>query len=71
MFQNDTIVYPKESPWFATYNVGNKQLTNMKDTIVYKNDTIGLRTLVEANKVYMREVPNADHCQFGDQWILT
>jgi len=44
-FQNDTIVYPKESEWFGTYNVGNTEITAMKDTKVYKEDTVGLKTL--------------------------
>jgi len=66
-FQNDTIVYPKESEWFGTYNVGNKEITLMKDTKVYKEDTIGLKTLDEQGKMYLREVPNANHIQFGDK----
>ena len=37
MFQNDTIVYPKESAWFGTYDVG-KIFKSMKETLVYKDD---------------------------------
>jgi|TARA_B110000285_G_C14756191_1_gene437456 hypothetical protein len=42
----------------------------MKDTKVYKEDTIGLKTLDDQGKMYLREVPNADHIQFGDKQIL-
>ena len=44
-FQNDTVIYPKDSTWFGTYNVGNKNITHMRDTKVYKEDLIGLKTL--------------------------
>jgi len=69
-FQNDTVVYPKESEWFGSYDVGNTEITLMEDSIVYKEDTIGLKTLDEQNKLYLREVADADHCHFGHRTIL-
>jgi len=42
----------------------------MEDTEIYKNDTMGLRTVHENDRLYLREVPGADHLGFNDQWIL-
>ena len=42
----------------------------MNETVVYKNDTIGLKSMFEAGKVYMSEIYNRDHCQFDDTDIL-
>ena len=42
----------------------------MKDTIIYKNDTIGLKTLDESDRLYLRMVPGKNHLEFSDQWIL-
>jgi palmitoyl-protein thioesterase len=69
-FQNDSVIYPNESSWFGTYDVGQTVVTKMRDTLVYKNDTVGLKELDEQDKLYFRLVPNADHIQFGDKQIL-
>ena len=61
-FQNDTIIYPKETSQFGTINVGSKTVTPMEETEVYKNDTIGLKTMFEAGKVFLHEIYNRDHC---------
>jgi hypothetical protein len=42
----------------------------MKDTIIYKNDTIGLRTIDETDRLYLRTVPGKNHLEFSDKWIL-
>ena len=69
-FQNDTTLYPIDTSHFGTINVGSTDVVPMEETEVYKNDTIGLKTMFEAGKVYMREIYNRDHCQFSDLDIL-
>lgn len=71
-FQNDSVIYPNESVWFGVINVGPTEVvTKMHDTVVYKQNTIGLKELEEADKIYYRLVPGKDHIQFDDHWILT
>ena len=52
---SDTIVIPKQSPWFNFYNFtgdgSDSQVIDMKDTPGYKGDWIGLKTLNEAGKI--------------------
>ncbi|XP_038681442.1 palmitoyl-protein thioesterase 1-like isoform X2 [Tripterygium wilfordii] len=52
LFEQDTILIPKETSWFGYYPDGafNPVLT-VKETKLYKEDWIGLRTLDEAGKV--------------------
>ncbi|XP_038681452.1 palmitoyl-protein thioesterase 1-like isoform X6 [Tripterygium wilfordii] len=52
MFEQDTILIPKETSWFGYYPDGafNPVLT-VKETKLYKENWIGLRTLDEAGKV--------------------
>ena len=50
MFTGDTVVYPKESEWFWELQADGTIL-KVEDTDFYKNDNIGLKTLMEAGKV--------------------
>jgi palmitoyl-protein thioesterase len=50
MFQNDTMIYPKETAWFQEVNEKGK-LIDLEDSEIYKNDTFGLRTLDKENKI--------------------
>ena len=45
-FGADTIIYPKESTQFGSFDFDGK-LLKMQDTDLYKDDTIGLKTLHE------------------------
>lgn len=62
MFTEDTMVYPKESEWFWEFD-DNKNLLKVEDTDLYKNDEIGLKGLMEANKVDFVSI-KGDHLQF-------
>merc|ERR1719361_280854 len=64
MFEQDTMVYPKESEWFQTLDSSDKSLVALEDTDFYKNDLIGLKTLNEANKVQFVSI-DGDHLQFS------
>ena len=68
-FQNDTVVFTKESEHFQEMDE-DKQIVSFYETDLYKQDWIGLRTLFEAGKVYLRFIEDADHLQFGDEVIV-
>ena len=63
MFTQDTMVYPKESEWFWEFDE-NKNLLKVENTDLYKNDEIGLKVLMDANKVDFVSV-EGDHLQFS------
>ena len=64
MFEQDTMVYPKESEWFQTLDSSDKSVVALEDTDFYKNDLIGLKTLNEAKKVQFISI-DGDHLQFS------
>ena len=67
MFSQDSMVYPKESEWFQTFDA-DMNLLPLEDSDWYKNDTLGLKTLNEAGKVTFSEV-DGDHLQFSQSDI--
>ncbi|KAL7752038.1 hypothetical protein RI367_002567 [Sorochytrium milnesiophthora] len=64
MFEKDTMIVPKESAWFGTW-VDKGKLQPMRNTTLYTEDRIGLRTLDEQGKLAFLSYPT-DHLQFGD-----
>ena len=64
MFEQDSMVYPKESEWFQTLDSSDKSVVALEDTDFYKNDLIGLKTLNEAQKVQFISI-DGDHLQFS------
>jgi len=69
-FTNDTVVQPRETEWFGWYAPGqDKYILDVKDTPLYKNDLIGLKYLMDNNRVEF--IPcEGDHLQFTDQWFI-
>lgn len=63
MFNEDTVVYPKESEWFQSYDE-NMNLLPVEETDFYQNDYLGLKTLNEAGKITFSSV-DGDHLQFS------
>lgn len=63
MFNQDTVVYPKESEWFQTYD-DNMNLLPLEDSDFYKNDYLGLKALNEGSKITFSKV-EGDHLQFS------
>lgn len=52
MFENETVLVPKETSWFGFYQDGSsEQVLPPQQTKLYIEDWIGLRTLDEAGKV--------------------
>lgn len=66
----DTMVYPNDSEWFGYYEDGStSKMLSMNETAWYKNDTFGLRTLDEANKLTFYTT-DGDHLHFTDEFIM-
>uniref|UniRef100_A0A6N2N7F4 Palmitoyl-protein thioesterase 1 n=1 Tax=Salix viminalis TaxID=40686 RepID=A0A6N2N7F4_SALVM len=60
MFENDSILIPKETSWFGYYPDGAfKPIVPVKETKLYTEDWIGLRTLDEAGRVHFVNVSGA------------
>jgi len=69
MFDNDTVVVPKESEWFGYYEDGNLNVKlPMRKLPIYQEDWIGLKTLDNAGKIHFGTVPG-NHMQFTLEWF--
>ena len=62
-FAADTMILPGETAWFSFINV-NDEVINYKDTELYKQDFIGIKTLDEANKIHFVTLPG-NHLRFS------
>ncbi|EGR34056.1 protein kinase domain protein, partial [Ichthyophthirius multifiliis] len=69
MFSKDKIIDPKETSFFAFYAKDGKTLINMKDSILYKNDLIGLQQLDKEGKIEFVTI-NGDHLKFTKDDII-
>jgi len=69
-FDLDTVVVPRDSSWFAFYAPGStSDLIQMKNQPIYKEDWIGLKTLNEAGKLHLLDIPDSNHMQFTLEWF--
>ena len=67
MFNEDTVIFPKETAWFWQLQADGSVLP-VNQTAFYKDDLIGLRTLDEAGKVTYAAF-DGNHLQFTDEQI--
>jgi len=67
-FSNDTVLIPKETAWFEFYDKDDN-IVALKDSDFYNNDLIGLKYLVDQNRVDFLEF-EGDHLQFTEQDII-
>lgn len=69
-FEKDTMVVPIASEWFGFYNEGQSNtIYNMEDSVLYKNDTLGLQTLDKSGRLHKLSV-DGDHLKFTDEWFI-
>jgi len=69
MFENDTVVVPKESSWFSYYPDGSlNYIVPYNETMLYIQDRIGLKTLDDIGKLKFDSCPG-DHMQFTLEWF--
>lgn len=62
MFEDDSVLYPKETAWFQQLDTHGNVLP-LNGTDFYNNDFIGLKNLTESGKVQYVSLPG-DHLQF-------
>lgn len=68
IFEDDTVVVPKESGWFALRDPITSQIKYLKDLSIYREDRLGLKALDEAGKLYFRKLPGG-HLKLTNQFI--
>ncbi|KAL9287175.1 putative palmitoyl-protein hydrolase [Arabidopsis thaliana] len=72
MFQNDTILVPRETSWFGYYPDGASSSTPVlppQKTKLYTEDWIGLKTLDDAGKVRFISVPGG-HIEIAEEDLV-
>jgi len=70
LFDNDTMVEPKESQWFGFYHSGQSQTTEtLQESALYKEDKLGLKAMDEAGRLHFLHV-QGDHLQFSEDWFI-
>ncbi|KAJ6114478.1 hypothetical protein N7486_000256 [Penicillium sp. IBT 16267x] len=65
MFENDTVVVPKESAHFADVNSTDGSVTSLQKRRIYEEDWLGLKTLDQQDKLSFRTVPG-EHMHLSD-----
>ena len=68
LFENDTIIYPRESSQFGEIGENGK-IIPIFDTNLYKYDKIGLKSLHENGKLYLRTMPAKNHMEYTDKFF--
>lgn len=64
MFEDDTVMYPKESAWFAEVNGTSGKVTPLDERPIYTEDWLGLKELGEKGKLDFLKAPG-QHMQLG------
>jgi len=67
MFDSDSVIYPKQTAWFQALDTKGA-LVPLKSSDFYLKDYIGLKALMDADKVQF-EAFAGDHLQFTDKEI--
>lgn len=60
---DDGVITPWQSSHFGYYN-NNSSVIEMRDRTIYKNDTIGLKTLDKRGKLKLITVPGIPHTEW-------
>ncbi|XP_054259351.1 palmitoyl-protein thioesterase 1-like [Macrosteles quadrilineatus] len=69
-FARDNAVVPRESSWFGFYTKGqDKEITDMFQSELYKEDRIGLQELYKSGRLHTILCPEG-HLQFGRNWFV-
>jgi len=68
MFEDDTIVVPKESALFGEFNATTGVVTKLQDRPIYKEDWLGLKVLDEQKKLDSL-ITGGGHMQLSDELL--
>jgi palmitoyl-protein thioesterase len=63
-FDQDTVIYPKETAWFQSLDTDGKTVLPLNGTQFYQEDFIGVKALNEAGKIQFVTLPG-DHLSFS------
>ena len=66
MFEEDTVVIPKQSAWFGGYNETEEKEVKLKDREIYMEDWLGLRWLDERGRLHF-ERTGGKHMQLDEE----
>lgn len=70
MFDNDSIVQPKETEWFGFYAPGQaEKLVSLRESKIYLQDRLGLKKMDKAGKLIFLSTPG-DHLRFTEEWMI-
>ncbi|CAG0912437.1 unnamed protein product [Notodromas monacha] len=70
MFNNDSVVQPRESEWFGFYDAGqDKKVHSLQQSALYVEDRLGLKQMeAEGRLKFLRT--DGDHLQFAEDWFV-
>ena len=69
MFEDDTMVVPKESAHFAEVNTTSGEVTPLKERQIYQEDWLGLKTLGEQARLDFITIPGA-HMELTERLLI-
>lgn len=69
LFENDTIVQPRETEWFGFYAPGQSvKMMTLQESRIYKEDRLGLKRMDKDGKLVFLKT-NGDHLRFSEEWM--
>lgn len=70
LFEDDTVVDPRETSWFGYYpDNDDKTIVPLQEQDIYTQDWIGLKQLDESGRLFFLKTPG-DHLKFSKQWFI-
>ena len=68
IFEDDTVVIPKESGWFALHDPKTFRIKYLKELSLYQQDRLGLKLMDEQGKLHFRKLPG-EHLKLSNSFI--
>ncbi|KAJ0178179.1 hypothetical protein K1T71_006002 [Dendrolimus kikuchii] len=69
LFENDTIVQPRETEWFGFYKPGQSvKMMTLQQSAIYTEDRLGLKRMDKNGKLVFLKSPG-DHLRFSEEWM--
>lgn len=68
IFEEDSVVVPKESGWFAMHDPKESKIKYLKELSIYREDRIGLKVLDENGKLFFKSLPG-EHLRLSNQFL--
>ncbi|KAF1808177.1 palmitoyl-protein thioesterase 1 precursor [Eremomyces bilateralis CBS 781.70] len=65
MFEDDTVIIPKQSAWFAEVNRATGDVTPLVERDIYRDDWLGLKAVDQRGGIVFRTVPG-EHMHLSD-----